>query len=1061
MLVIGLIAASGPVAFAQESTTVVGQLPEPLDATSAVWTGDVALVMGGWDGIACTRSVLAFDPEAGTTIQVAELPDCAYDAAAVWTGSRVLVFGGRTENGPVRTIRIVDPATGAVSTSRATLPTSTFGAAAVYAHGQAYVIGGFGSSFTPSRAIYRFDPVKDEATTLPTSLPFGWAFGGAAWVGDAAVLLGGLQGAAGVMQVALRFDPLNGTVAPTRASTPELIRVGPSVAFDGTRVLVFGGSQDASGGASDRIVAFDPAADSVQAIAATLPSPRAYSSAVWAGDAAFVFGGSEGSARLSEIVRFEPRRAAPEFALSQFAGVPATARADDALDASVTVENVGDSPGVAAVRLLVDGVVANATDVELEPRASSALAWRFRVTDPGTHVVTVSVVGGPSTTARGLTIERVRVEERTLSTDATPTDGSTVLADGDRIVPPLRGSVVDIEGIGLAAVPLLLLRPGDDGALRAVASAQSGPDGRFEAPASDDRPEYVAAFRNGHLTLQPVGPAGAASSPLAPLRLPASIAGPPLDSAQFLRLVDSFEEARIFPVGTIAAGTSTDVFVGRYLGIDHVLVDAAATNASLVVAKLKDKGLDEIPDPPGRPLRWLGIALLDGSGREVEVHAARIDFVAPPGAGGRDPVALHRFRAPEAIWDSIEPPSSQGVYSASVPSLSLFAIGTVPASGLVGALPFAIGGLAFVALAGSAYYVVGRRRRRRSQSRPVPGAGAAHATSAAAFGRPVELGDDEFVASGVRVSAGGTTILDDVSFGFRRGEILALIGPSGSGKSTLLKSIVGDVAFSGEVSVFGLDPRTAREELKAVVGYVSQDTQLYPDMTVKENVEYFASQYGLAPADAAQRSTALLATLGLEERAGTRVGVLSGGQQRRASIAATLVAGPTLLILDEPTSGLDPVTRRNLWSFVRQANRELGVSVIVTTHFLDEAELADRVVLIHRGKVVSTGSPAQLVKALPGGGRVVAVELSVASKTTDARIREAAAALVARGVVQKLDLNGYSARFFAGDPQAASREVLAMLQSIDVPVRALTTEVCTLEDVFVHGTGEAWVGPPA
>jgi ABC-2 type transport system ATP-binding protein len=212
----------------------------------------------------------------------------------------------------------------------------------------------------------------------------------------------------------------------------------------------------------------------------------------------------------------------------------------------------------------------------------------------------------------------------------------------------------------------------------------------------------------------------------------------------------------------------------------------------------------------------------------------------------------------------------------------------------------------------------------------------------------------------LRVRRGGRLILDGVSLDIARGAVTGLLaptgllGPSGSGKTTLLRSIVGtQVVESGEVTVLGLPAGTP--ELRRRVAYVTQAPSVYVDLTVRENLRYFARVVG-APAE---RIDEALETVRLTARAGQVVGTLSGGERSRASLAAALLGHPELLILDEPTVGLDPLLRRDLWQTFNDLVTA-GKTILVSTHVMDEAERADDLVLLRDGRIVATGSPEAL-----------------------------------------------------------------------------------------------------
>jgi ABC-2 type transport system ATP-binding protein len=203
-------------------------------------------------------------------------------------------------------------------------------------------------------------------------------------------------------------------------------------------------------------------------------------------------------------------------------------------------------------------------------------------------------------------------------------------------------------------------------------------------------------------------------------------------------------------------------------------------------------------------------------------------------------------------------------------------------------------------------------------------------------------------------------ILDGISLDIARGAVTGLLaptgllGPSGSGKTTLMRSIVGtQIVESGEVLVLGLPAGTP--ELRHRVAYVTQAPSVYVDLTVRENLRYFARVVGAAP----ERIDDALATVKLDARADQIVRTLSGGERSRASLAAALLGNPELLILDEPTVGLDPLLRRDLWeTFNELVSR--GATIVVSTHVMDEADRTDELVLLRDGKIVATGSPEAL-----------------------------------------------------------------------------------------------------
>ena len=212
-------------------------------------------------------------------------------------------------------------------------------------------------------------------------------------------------------------------------------------------------------------------------------------------------------------------------------------------------------------------------------------------------------------------------------------------------------------------------------------------------------------------------------------------------------------------------------------------------------------------------------------------------------------------------------------------------------------------------------------------------------------------------------SYGHNTVVHDVSFSVGKGEILGIIGPNGAGKTTTVECVSGlRTPDSGRVRVFGLDPRAHRHEIHEAVGVQLQEGALPPTARVGEALELFASFYR-----SPLRVDELLTELGLVEKRKETYRRLSGGQKQRLSIALALVGNPRLAILDELTTGLDPQARRETWRYI-EGIRARGVTVILVTHFMEEAErLCDRVVLIDRGAVVATDTPAGLADRAGGG----------------------------------------------------------------------------------------------
>ena len=216
---------------------------------------------------------------------------------------------------------------------------------------------------------------------------------------------------------------------------------------------------------------------------------------------------------------------------------------------------------------------------------------------------------------------------------------------------------------------------------------------------------------------------------------------------------------------------------------------------------------------------------------------------------------------------------------------------------------------------------------------------------------------------------GSFTAVDDLTLQVRTGETVGLLGPNGAGKTTLVKMLTTLTPVQqGELRIFGMDARNQTMDIRSNIGYVPQQLSIEPALTGRQNVQWFARLYGVRRADRTDRVNQALEAMDLLDVGDRLAATYSGGMIRRLEVAQALVNRPSLLVLDEPTVGLDPIARDRVWTQVQKMQAQFGMTVLLTTHYMEEADaLCDRVALMHQGVLRAVGTPAELKAQIPKG----------------------------------------------------------------------------------------------
>jgi len=294
---------------------------------------------------------------------------------------------------------------------------------------------------------------------------------------------------------------------------------------------------------------------------------------------------------------------------------------------------------------------------------------------------------------------------------------------------------------------------------------------------------------------------------------------------------------------------------------------------------------------------------------------------------------------------------------------------------------------------------------------------------------------------------GGFTAVNQLSFSVNRGEIFGLVGPDGAGKTATMRMLAGVMRpDGGAIVIDGVDAVADPEDAKYHVSYMPQRFGLYEDLTVHENIRFYADLFEVPPALRREREVRLLAASGMTEFGGFRAGQLSGGMKQKLGVACALVHTPKILLLDEPTTGVDPVSRRDFWRIL-YGLREDGVTIVISTAYLDEAERCNRLTLMHSGRALYCDTPAALKKRMPGA-------LIAISSTEGRAVRSA---ITGRPGVSQVLLVGDGVHAVVDDAELRIPQLRDAIRVAGAQVSDLSVAAPSIEDVFVAllETGEA------
>ena len=293
---------------------------------------------------------------------------------------------------------------------------------------------------------------------------------------------------------------------------------------------------------------------------------------------------------------------------------------------------------------------------------------------------------------------------------------------------------------------------------------------------------------------------------------------------------------------------------------------------------------------------------------------------------------------------------------------------------------------------------------------------------------------------------GNIIAVNNISFNVKQGEIFGFLGPNGAGKTTTLSILSTLLApTSGEAIVNGFNVITEMDDVRNSIGMVFQDMTLDDELTAYENMDMHGRFYGVEKEDRKERIAKLLKLVDLENRKDSLVKTFSGGMKRRLEIARGLLHQPKILFLDEPTLGLDPQTRNKLWEYIKKLNKDTGLTIILTTHYMEEADqLSNRIAIIDKGTIIALDTPDNLKKKL--GGDIITIE-TIKSETFEQLLKKQA-------WCKSIKKHDHSLAIHVKDASKTISEVIKLADKSNIIIDSANIHKPSLEDVFLHFTGK-------